>query len=952
MGGERTTSEHDVLIAGSRPADTQETLRQKRDIAAAILDTAGALIVVLDQGGRIVRFNQACERTTGYSQKEVTGKCVWDLFLLPQERKSVQAVFSQLRAGAYPNEFENYWITRNGGRRLIKWANTALLDDSGQVEYVIGTGIDVTEQRQARETLQKLSHELGERVKELDCLYAMSALVEKPGVTLSEILQGTVDLLPPAFQYPEIVCARILLDDLEFRTANFLETAWRLTRGIWVRGQRAGQLQVCCLEKRQNEGRGPFLKEEKSLIGAIAERLGVIVERAQAQEALKRNEERYALAQRAAHIGSWDWDVQSGDLRWSDQIEPMFGFGRGEFGATYEAFLECVHPKDREYVIGSVDACVQRGADYAIEHRIVWPDGTVRWVSEIGDVIRDERGQAIRMLGVVQDITERKQAEQQIRGHDAFLTSVVESLTHPFYVVRIADYTIEMANTAAYPGGLPEQSKCYALFHNLDRPCGELGAVCPIEEIQRTKGPVTVEHVHYDANGNLRNIEVRCYPLFDDEGTAVRVIEYSLDITQRKQAEEALREAKEAAEHARREEQERRQEADRRRRIAESLAGVLVALNSDRSLDQVLDHIAAQAKQLLDNQAVAIYRLNGEAGTPDLQATQGLDVDGMAIASEPLGIGALRQAVTSRQAVAVPDLAVELAQPLSGAELQVPDSPGVEPFRSLLALPIVVQDQVYGGLLLYYAHPRSFSDEEMELAAVFGDQVALAVGNARLKEQVQQTAVAAERSRLGRDLHDSVTQALFSACLVAEVLPNVWRRDPEQAWQGIEELRQLTRGALAEMRTLLLELRPAALVQTGLDDLLRQLAETVNSRAQSSCHLNIEPSPVLPPEVHVTFYRVAQEALRNVAKHARAGQVTVSLQVSPPVDRQRAGAWQGRIVLCIKDDGEGFDWGEVGPDQLGLDIMRERATMVGGSLTIQSQPGQGTEVILVWESGP
>jgi PAS domain S-box-containing protein len=127
-----------------------------------------------------------------------------------------------------------------------------------------------------------------------------------------------------------------------------------------------------------------------------------------AEEALALSEERYALAQRAANIGSWDWNIITSELVWSDAIEPLFGFKKGEFEATYEAFLQCVHADDRQYVIDSVDSCLEFGGDYAIEHRIVWPDGTVRWVSENGDVIRDENGKPIRMLGIVQDITENK----------------------------------------------------------------------------------------------------------------------------------------------------------------------------------------------------------------------------------------------------------------------------------------------------------------------------------------------------------------------------------------------------------------------------------------------------------------------------------------------------------------------------------------------------------------
>ncbi|MCP4726318.1 MAG: PAS domain-containing protein [bacterium] len=128
------------------------------------------------------------------------------------------------------------------------------------------------------------------------------------------------------------------------------------------------------------------------------------------EKLVQKSEERYSLAQRVANIGSWDWNIITGDLIWSDTIEQIFGFGKGEFGATYEAFLETVHPDDREFVIQSVNECVEQGKEYFIEHRTIWPDGTVRWMSETGDVIRNKQGVAIRMLGIVQDITKRKEA--------------------------------------------------------------------------------------------------------------------------------------------------------------------------------------------------------------------------------------------------------------------------------------------------------------------------------------------------------------------------------------------------------------------------------------------------------------------------------------------------------------------------------------------------------------
>ncbi len=138
----------------------EKALREERDFITAVLRTAGALVVVLDPRGRIVRFNRACEQATGRSFDEVKGKHVWDLFVIAEEVPPVKAVFDQLRAGQFPNRHENYWVARDGRRRLIAWSNTALVNREGAVEYVIGTGIDITERREAEEALRTARDEL------------------------------------------------------------------------------------------------------------------------------------------------------------------------------------------------------------------------------------------------------------------------------------------------------------------------------------------------------------------------------------------------------------------------------------------------------------------------------------------------------------------------------------------------------------------------------------------------------------------------------------------------------------------------------------------------------------------------------------------------------------------------------------------------------------------------
>jgi len=210
-----------------------------------------------------------------------------------------------------------------------------------------------------------------------------------------------------------------------------------------------------------------------------------------------------------------------------------------------------------------------------------------------------------------------------------------------------------------------------------------------------------------------------------------------------------------------------------------------------------------------------------------------------------------------------------------------------------------------------------------------------------LAEKAADEAVAADRTRLARDLHDAVTQTLFSASLIAEVLPDLWEMDVEEAKNSTEELRQLTRGALAEMRTLLLELRPATLTQTRLGDLIRQLCEAFIGRSRLPITLSIEGERNLPPEVQVAFYRIAQESLNNVFKYARATQVDVTLCLSA------SGA-------CFKvcDNGIGFDMSTSKPTSLGLRIMRERAEAIGADFHFSSTPGKGTCIEVVWNENP
>lgn len=161
------------------------------------------------------------------------------------------------------------------------------------------------EKKQAEETRQGLAHDLEERVKELHCLYGISNLVEKPGVSLKEILQGIVDLIPASWQYPGITCSRILLENKEIKTKNLIETIWKQSADIIVHNEKAGTIEVFYLEEKQKIYEGPFLKEERDLINAVAERICKIVERKRITEALKKAQEELIIKEKLAAIGQF-----------------------------------------------------------------------------------------------------------------------------------------------------------------------------------------------------------------------------------------------------------------------------------------------------------------------------------------------------------------------------------------------------------------------------------------------------------------------------------------------------------------------------------------------------------------------------------------------------------------------------------------------------------------------
>jgi PAS domain S-box-containing protein len=250
--------------------------------------------------------------------------------------------------------------------------------------------------------------------------------------------------------------------------------------------------------------------------------------------------------------------------------------------------------------------------------------------------------------------------------------------------------------------------------------------------------------------------------------------------------------------------------------------------------------------------------------------------------------------------------------------------------------PVSWEDMRAGRSYDNHIYPILDDDEHIVSIAIFARDI---TEFKKVQEKEMVEVATQERTRIARDLHDAVTQTIYSASLIAEVLPAVWERNPTEGQRNLVKLRQLVRGALAEMRTLLFELRPASLEAAELSTLLRHLGDAFTGRTRIPVTNQLDEIESPPVEIKIALYRIAQETFNNTAKHSEATQVSVSLQSDP-----------NQVNLSVQDDGRGFDLNNVAEDKLGLQIMSERAREIGAKLELSSSPQQGTQVSISWVS--
>ncbi len=379
------------------------------------------------------------------------------------------------------------------------------------------------------------------------------------------------------------------------------------------------------------------------------------------------------------------------------------------------------------------------------------------------------------------------------------------------------------------------------------------------------------------------------------------------------------------------------QRVEERTRELRTLVDVSRTVTSTLELETVLRLILDQLQAVVDYTGSSIMTLEGDdlvivhSRGPTRESTN------IAVGNRfPLGDGGgIWRLISHREPVIIPDVRGdgELAATYREALGERMERPPFEHIRSWMAAPLALKDRVIGMLSCSRYEPDYFTRHQADLMMTIGNQAAVAIENARLYQQARELAVLQERQRLARELHDSVSQALYGIALGARTARTLVERDPARAVEPLEYVLSLAEAGLAEMRALLFELRPESLEVEGLVAALQKQADSLRARHRVEVDADLPPEPLAPLEVKEALYRIAQEALNNTVKHARATRVTLRLA---PDD--------GALLLEVRDDGRGFDPSAPFPGHLGLRSMRERAAALGGDISIESALGEGTRV--------
>lgn len=899
--------------------DHSEASTALRLALASALDIVADAVIMVGEDQRILFFNRGAEKIFGYGQDELLGQPL-DRLLPPQ---AAEAHHHHIRAFAATPEVSRSMGDslqvrgrRKDGSEFPAEASITKLTQKRQVTFTVIIR-DVTDRQKTEQALRrwKQAFELAEW-----------------GIAIGNLANRTLDMVNPAFarmhgytaqELKGVAISDVFAPAAREKLADHIRRAYEQGHHTFESEhlRRDGTIFPALVD-------ATILKDESGHLLYSVVNVQDITERKQVEAALRESEERYRSIVTAMHEGVVFQAADGRIIACSASAEEILGLtcnqmiGRTSLDPDWRPIHE-----DGSLFPGETHPAVVTLHTGQPQHNVIMgvhkPDGTLTWISINSEpLFRPDETRPFAVVTSFTDITERRRAEQMSREHQALLRQVLEILPVGVWI-QDKDGRIISGNEAGQRIWAGARYVGIDQFGQYKGWWADTGQRIEADEWAAaraiTKGETSLDEVvNIECfDGTRKTILNSAVPIRDEHQNIQGAITVNQDITERTQAYQLLEQRV----------QERTRELSALLNVSRNAASML-------ELGPLLTIILEQLEQVVDYTGAAIV-------TMEENGFRFLDYRGPLPRETMLGFhvtasmdSGYRRVVVQKKPLIIEDIWedtpwLQMLREQTGAEM----TSLFGSTHSWMGVPLVVKDNVIGVLRIDHVEPGHFTEQHAHLAMAFASQVAVAIENARLYQQAQQLAALEERQRLARELHDSISQVLYSIGLGARTARTWLDRDPGKVAEPLDYVRSLAEAGLAEMRALIFELRPESLEEEGLVAAITKQANALRARFGIKVHASLCDEPPAPLATKEALYRITQETLHNVAKHARANRVELRLAFD-----------DASLILEVKDDGAGFDTSEPFPGHLGLRSMCERAERVGGVFEVESTPGGGTRI--------
>ena len=904
------TSFHDMLERTQQRMQealkAEEQLREKEVQYRSIFEASSDGIFIAALDGFPVEANPAACKMFGYSYDDFIGLDP-TTFIHPDYLHLMAEHVQATRAGI---QYQSRGVVlRKDGTSFLADAHTTPFVYKGQ-PHILAVVRDVTEQVQAEEQL---------REKEAQYRGIFEATID--ALCILNLDGFIVEVNPAAcsmygYSYEELLSMK----GADIVSPKSLPVVLEGMQTITTGGKLQTMIRADCVRKDGTtyltEGHATLLMYKgKPHILTVARD---VTEQVRAEKQLRENEAQYRSIFEASTDALIINDLVDQEVGRVVEVNPaackMYGYSYEEF---IDLPLSTIVPPDRlSFVMKKALPTIRASREYHVRGVFnLRKDGTA-FPIDLHETAFNYQGK-LHMLSVVRDITEQMRAEEQLREKEAQYRSIFEKTTNGLAISDLEDgHSVEVN---------PAMCKMYGYTEEEFLALPPMATLHPdsyhlIEEsIQaiKTTGEFHTQAVVLHKDGTPFHIESHA-TTFMYQGKP-HILSVVRDITEQVQAQQLLE-----------------QRVEERTRELSTLLEVSHNVASTIELKPLLDLILDQLKVVVDYSGSSVIILEDEdlvlVGTRGPKSEEHLMQRRFPLKQ----MGIIWEMLCRREPVIIDDVRGDT--PLAQAYRETVDELLETTFsyiRSWLAVPLMLKERVIGFLSVSHSEPNYYTLRHAALALAIANQAAVAIENARLYEQAQELAALEERQRLARELHDSVSQALYGISLGAHTARTLLDRDPGKVAEPLSYVLSQAETALTEMRALIFELRPESLETEGLVAALGRQAAALRARHGLEVAMELGDEPDLSLKVKQELYRFAQEALHNTVKHARANRVDMRMHSSP----------EG-FLLEVFDDGVGFDPASAFPGHLGLHSMRERVTRLGGGLQIESAPGHGTRIHL------